>query len=62
MTKQSAMVTAGALVLGMLAGVVGHDLTRQPPPQGPQIVIQIAPGGSTVPVPTTAPTRQGERG
>ncbi len=62
MTKQSAMVTAGALVLGMLAGVVGHDLTQQPPQQGPQIVIQVAPGGSVATAPITAPPQQGDGG
>lgn len=62
MTKPSAIATAAALVLGLMAGVVGHELTQQPPAQGPQIVIQIGPSGSPPPtVPTIAPTRQGDR-
>ncbi len=61
MTKQSAMVTAGVLVLGLMAGVVGHDLTQRPPAQGPQIVIQIAPGGAVTTVgPSVAPRPPGE--
>jgi hypothetical protein len=63
MTKQSALVTAGALVLGLMAGVVGHDLTQRPPVQGPQIVIQLGPTGATASAaPTVAGPRGGDRG
>jgi hypothetical protein len=60
MTKQSAMVTAGALVLALLTGVAAHDLTRSPQLPGTQIVIQISPGVSTTVGVPSAPPAQGE--
>jgi hypothetical protein len=67
MTKSSAMVTAGALVLALMAGVAARDLAQPPPPSPTQIVVQIGSGGSTATTTTTAPrttapARGGEEG
>jgi len=65
MTKQSAIVMAGGVVLALMAGVAARDLTQRPPTSPTQIVVQFGPGGTGAPtttVPTTVPTRTGEGG
>ena len=64
MTKPSAVLTAAAMVVALMAGVAARDLSHTAPPPSSQIVVQIVPGASTVPgtVPTLAPTQPAEGG
>ena len=48
MKKRSAMTVAGAIVLSLFAGMVGHQMTQATKSAAP-VIVQVAPAGAQAP-------------